>query len=94
MSSKPSLRGVDLRRVVARRANGGQRLFDVRVHEMIESDEASRSALVSERGKTLAGRCSAGVAGPMVDGVAEGMRAVRKRGDACAVVGGRDGGGD
>ena len=45
----------DLRRVVARRANGGQRLFDVRVHEMIESDEVARSALVSERGKTLAG---------------------------------------
>lgn len=45
----------DLRRVVARRANGGQQLFDVRVHEMIELDAASRAALVSERGKTLAG---------------------------------------
>ena len=45
----------DLIGVKARRASDGRELFDVRVHEMIRADGAGREALVSERGKVLAG---------------------------------------
>ena len=45
----------DLLGVKSRRVDGGQTLFEVKVHDEIRRDEGAREALVSEKGKVLAG---------------------------------------